>query len=242
VSDALAGEAELEKLIAKMEQDVVELARKVEDLYSSRCTLALEYCERNNYEYCLSTLPNPTCRSTEEFSIEECNGCGALFDYTVSTVRLPKGVADGQNGNPTDVQVRGKSQAESHIKIYKLTHALCLIQAIESICYSRQLDQWFQDKQATDASYWASFGAESPQMHFSSQDGSFRIFPGRRSKSCDYDPRKRPFYIAASSGPKNIILVLDTSGSMAGQQLTLLKEAAVQVVSTLTVGGKCALA
>ena len=30
----------------------------------------------------------------------------------------------------------------------------------------------------------------------------------------DFDPTVRPWYIAASSGPKDIILVLDTSGSM----------------------------
>jgi hypothetical protein len=117
-------------------------------------------------------------------------------------VRLPKGVADGQNGNPADFQVRGKSKAKSYMKLYKLTHAFCLIQAIESICYSRQLDQWFQDNQATAASYWTSLDVESPQMHFAAQDGSFRIFPGSRSKVCDDDPRERPFYIAASSGPK----------------------------------------
>jgi Mg-chelatase subunit ChlD len=79
-------------------------------------------------------------------------------------------------------------------------------------------------------------------MFFAAQDGSFRIFPGRRSSDCDFDPRERPWYIAASSGPKNIVLVLDTSGSMAGQRLVLLKKAATRVVSTLTVAGKCALA
>jgi hypothetical protein len=175
-----AGTKEMEQLIVKMEQDVVEFAREVEDLYATRCTYPLEYCKRNNFEHCLSTLPNPSCRGMEEFTIDECNGCGgALFDYTVSTVRLPEGVADGQNGNPTDFQVRGKSKAESYMKIYKLTHAFSSIQAIESICYSRQLDQWFQDKRATDASYWTSLDVESPQMHFAAQDGSFRIFPGR---------------------------------------------------------------
>jgi hypothetical protein len=235
VGAALAvGTEELEQLIAKMEQDVVEFAREVEDLYSTRCSYPLEYCKRNNYEHCLRTLPNPSCRGVEEFTIDECNGCGgALFDYTASTVR--------QNGNPTDFQVRGKSKAKSYMKIYKLTHAFSSIQAIESICYSRQLDQWFQDKRATDASYWTPLDVESPQMHFAAKGGSFRIFPGRRSKVCDYDPHEHPFYIAARSGPKNIVLLLDTSGSIAGQQLKLMKEAAKRVVSTLTVGGKCTL-
>jgi Mg-chelatase subunit ChlD len=79
-------------------------------------------------------------------------------------------------------------------------------------------------------------------MYFGTRDGFFRIFPGRRRRTCyDYDPRERPWYIAASSGPKNIILVLDTSGSMAGQRLALLKEAAKRVVETLRVGDRVAV-
>jgi hypothetical protein len=106
VVTSLAGTAELEQVIEKMGQDVVELARQVEVLYSSRCTIALENCYRNNYEHCFSTLPNATCPASDEFIIEACKGCGALFDYTVSTVRLPKEVANGENGNPMDVQAR----------------------------------------------------------------------------------------------------------------------------------------
>ena len=125
----------------------------------------------------------------------------------------------------------------------QLTHLECFVfQAIESICYSRQLDTWFQFYHAEEASYWESFGVESPQMYFGAHDGSFRIFPGRRSSSCDqYDPRERPWYIAASSGPKNIVLVLDTSGSMAGQRLALLQDAAKRVISTLAVGDRVSI-
>lgn len=103
---SMAGTAELEQLIAKMEEDVVQLAQQVEALYASRCTTALEDCYRSNYEHCLSALPSPSCPASEQFVIEACNGCGALFDYTVSTVTLPREVADGQDGNPTNVQVR----------------------------------------------------------------------------------------------------------------------------------------
>ena len=79
-------------------------------------------------------------------------------------------------------------------------------------------------------------------MFFGSQEGMFRISPGRQWATCGtYDPRIRPWYIAASSGPKNIILVLDTSGSMSGQRIELLKTAAIRVVETLTVGDRVAI-
>jgi hypothetical protein len=105
---------------------------------------------------------------------------------------------------------------------------------IESICYSRQLDPWFKEKHENNTSYWAQFGADPPQMFFSAPDGTFRIFPGRHNCS-NYDPRERPWYVAASSGPKNIMLVLDTSASMTENlKLDLLKKAAKRVVNTLT--------
>ena len=44
------------------------------------------------------------------------------------------------------------------------------------------------------------------------------MYPGSPGKCPNgkntYDPRKRPWYVAASSGPKDVILILDTSGSM----------------------------
>jgi hypothetical protein len=30
----------------------------------------------------------------------------------------------------------------------------------------------------------------------------------------DYDPRMRPWYIAATSGPKNVVIIIDGSSSM----------------------------
>ena len=106
VRASLAGTAELEQLIAKMEGDVQALAQQVEMLYASRCTTSLEDCYRGSYEHCLSELPSPSCPASEQFIIEACSGCGALLDYSVSTVRLPREVADRQNGSPSDPQVR----------------------------------------------------------------------------------------------------------------------------------------
>ena len=70
--------------------------------------------------------------------------------------------------------------------------------------------------------------------------GSFRAYPTIRSYddslgTCsDYDPRFRPWYVTATSGAKNVILLIDTSGSMYGSRLTILKDAATAVVNTLS--------
>ena len=47
-------------------------------------------------------------------------------------------------------------------------------------------------------------------MYFGSQNGIFRIYPARQSEECGvYDPRVRPWFVAGSSGPKNVVLILD---------------------------------
>jgi Mg-chelatase subunit ChlD len=47
----------------------------------------------------------------------------------------------------------------------------------------------------------------------------------------------RPWYVAASSGPKDIIIILDISGSMQRyNRLVLAKIAAIKIVDSLTIG------
>lgn len=51
----------------------------------------------------------------------------------------------------------------------------------------------------------------------------------------DYDPRFRPWYVTATSGSKNVILLLDISGSMNDNfKLDSAKEALISVVNTLS--------
>lgn len=57
-----------------------------------------------------------------------------------------------------------------------------------------------------------------------------------------YDPRRRPWYVAASSGPKDVVLVLDVSGSMEDYgRIKLAKEASSTIVDTLTVADRVAI-
>jgi von Willebrand factor type A domain len=50
-----------------------------------------------------------------------------------------------------------------------------------------------------------------------------------------FDARVRPWYVSAATGPKNLVIVLDTSGSMRDKdRLDIAKSAASQVIGTLT--------
>ena len=69
-----------------------------------------------------------------------------------------------------------------------------------------------------------------------SQRGLFRTYPASRSEACGtYDPRFRPWYVlAATPQPKDIVIVIDSSGSMLwNNRMSAAKEAARVVIDTL---------
>jgi len=58
------------------------------------------------------------------------------------------------------------------------------------------------------------FAANDARVYYGSIEGSFRIRPATISQTCnEYDPRARPWFVAASSGPKDVVIILDISGN-----------------------------
>jgi hypothetical protein len=58
---------------------------------------------------------------------------------------------------------------------------------------------------------------------------------GVRVAGRDYDPRRRPWYLSGSNGPKNVIFILDSSGSMqTASRMSMLKTAAKKLVDSMT--------
>ncbi|CBJ31633.1 conserved unknown protein [Ectocarpus siliculosus] len=145
------------------------------------------------------------CTQYEILEICAEEDCGMIRDYDNPTVRLPESVADGENLNPTDEDV------------------------IETMCYSVLLNTPLRDL------YEEASQVGSNAVYFGAWTGVFRYFPGIAQESCGtYDPRIRPWYVAASSGPKDVVIVLDVSGSMSQYgRLDLAKEAAETVINTL---------
>uniref|UniRef100_A0A7S3GFG5 VWFA domain-containing protein n=1 Tax=Palpitomonas bilix TaxID=652834 RepID=A0A7S3GFG5_9EUKA len=85
----------------------------------------------------------------------------------------------------------------------------------------------------------ANVDSDTKWQYFASQNAVTRVYPGFEwDRSCDgsysdYDPRIRPWFVLASSGPKDIVILIDKSGSM-GQYGRMDKaiEAAQAVIST----------
>ena len=210
---AAATLADLSALMEKQEGLVLELASEVEAQHALRCGLTVSDCQEMSYDNCGTFYPSQICPA-DGLDIAACGtGKGGLFDYTVSSVRLAGTVDTDGDNNPRDDEVK------------------------ETVCYTRHLDDWFVSTNA-DNEATGVYGDRLPQLYFGGHNGGFRIYPARHSESCgNYDTRERPWYVAASSGPKDVIIILDTSGSMSiSGRLDLAKTAANAVIDALTIG------
>lgn len=65
--------------------------------------------------------------------------------------------------------------------------------------------------------------------------GTYMQWPGVEWCTETYDPRFRPWYAAAASGPKDMIVIIDRSGSMSStDRMALAIQAGKKVIDTLT--------
>ena len=114
------------------------------------------------------------------------------------------------------------------MKSMKSKNSNSIIQDVaETACYSRLVEAFMVDNIK-----------ESEFQYFGANNGLFRQTPALgRNESGSYDPRTRPWYVAAASGPKDVVLVIDGTNSMAriDGALKVTREAAIAVVETLNV-------
>ena len=97
----------------------------------------------------------------------------------------------------------------------------------ETVCYSRLTEAFMVDN-----------FKESQFRYFGARNGLFRMTPAQGRKNCgSYDPRIRPWFVAAASGPKDVVLVIDGRNSMEriDGALKVTREAAKAVIGTLNV-------
>eukprot|EP00903_Cladosiphon_okamuranus_P021964 g20195.t1 len=175
------------------------------EAYNLRCAVTQSECANLHLDACRSRLPSGGCTQEDILDICSEEECGMVKDFSNPVVRLPASVADGDNLNPTDENV------------------------IETMCYSVLLNTPLRDL------YDRASQVGSNAVYFGAWTGVFRYFPGLAQSACgEYDPRIRPWYVAASSGPKDVVVVLDVSGSMSQyNRLDLAKQAAETVINTL---------
>ncbi|XP_038623665.1 voltage-dependent calcium channel subunit alpha-2/delta-4 [Tachyglossus aculeatus] len=75
-------------------------------------------------------------------------------------------------------------------------------------------------------------------QYFGSSTGFFRLYPGIKWMPDErgvisFDCRNRGWYIQAATSPKDIVIVVDISGSMKGLQMTIAKHTIATILDTL---------
>nr|KAF6493948.1 calcium voltage-gated channel auxiliary subunit alpha2delta 4 [Rousettus aegyptiacus] len=75
-------------------------------------------------------------------------------------------------------------------------------------------------------------------QYFGSSTGFFRIYPGIKWTPDEngviaFDCRNRGWYIQAATSPKDIVILIDTSGSMKGLRMTIAKHTISTILDTL---------
>lgn len=104
---------------------------------------------------------------------------------------------------------------------------------IETVCYTSDLDGALLEAYETVES---TSGVSPVSTYYGSWNGVMRVFPGSGySEECgDYDPRIRSWYAGASSGPSDVVIVVDFSLSMNDEgRLELAKSAVETVLETM---------
>ena len=159
------------------------------------------------YSSCSSSLPNPRC----ELNFGNTEGCdcnGRTIDHGAAVVKTSP-----------------KLGAAEH----KVKKTACLAKHAEG-----NLTSLYTSLIEHGDGKWVYFG---------SNDGVLFNFPGFvwdanvEDARCgvDYDSRLRPWQMTAATGPKNVVLILDTSGSMGmNGRLESMKTAAKKVVDAMT--------
>jgi Mg-chelatase subunit ChlD len=138
----------------------------------------------------------------------------ALWDTTSSKVSIPESVTESD----ADV-IKG---------------------VVETACYTRLAEAYMIQKYKESEGIWAERNMKPSWTYFGAHDGLFRSVPALHQRDCGaFDPRRRPWFVAASSGPKDVLLVIDVSQSMDRKgRINITKDAAVTIVKTLTVADR----
>lgn len=102
-------------------------------------------------------------------------------------------------------------------------------EVIKAIKWSEMLDNIFDSNYKHDPSlFW---------QYFCSSAGFLRQFPATKWKMDPvdlYDCRLRSWYIQAANSPKDIVILVDNSGSMTGQRRDVARHVVESILDTLT--------
>lgn len=194
-------------IIEEKEQTVHKLVNAVSGAYLNRCSHS---CLNNSKKCIVSACGSKNSHSNTTVCSKLYGNTSVSYgdcEFSCSSRRLDFGISSVFIPSPNKNQSR----------------------LVEN-CWTSALNYQFREIHLEDSKNTLRW------QYFATTSGIVRIFPAITQLECfSFDPRIRPWYVAATSGPKNVMLVLDTSASMLNYgRLKLARQAAITVVETLT--------
>ncbi|XP_037551809.1 voltage-dependent calcium channel subunit alpha-2/delta-4 [Nematolebias whitei] len=203
------GEVLVKKFAAEMEE---MLRRKMESVKriaeaAEDADLSHEYNETLEFDYYNSLLIN----SVDEEGNPVPLGGEFPLDKNEHYNKLPVNIQQSNIQVPTNVYNRDPD-------------------ILNGVYMSEALDDVFMENSQKDPTLtWQYFGSST---------GFFRLYPGIQwipdeNGVVTFDCRNRNWYIQAATSPKDVIIVVDVSGSMKGLRLTIAKHTINTILDTL---------
>uniref|UniRef100_A0A667XS41 Calcium voltage-gated channel auxiliary subunit alpha2delta 2 n=1 Tax=Myripristis murdjan TaxID=586833 RepID=A0A667XS41_9TELE len=101
---------------------------------------------------------------------------------------------------------------------------------LNELNWTQALEKVFMENSREDPSLlWQAFGSAT---------GVTRYYPATPWRAPDkidlYDVRRRPWYIQGASSPKDMVILVDVSGSVSGLTLKLIKASVMEMLDTLS--------
>ncbi|XP_061583320.1 voltage-dependent calcium channel subunit alpha-2/delta-2a isoform X2 [Cololabis saira] len=101
---------------------------------------------------------------------------------------------------------------------------------LNELNWTQALERVFIENRRDDSSLrWQVFGSATGVTRY------YPATPWRAPNKIDlYDVRRRPWYIQGASSPKDMVIIVDVSGSVSGLTLKLMKTSVVKMLDTLS--------
>ncbi|XP_041639573.1 voltage-dependent calcium channel subunit alpha-2/delta-2a isoform X1 [Cheilinus undulatus] len=101
---------------------------------------------------------------------------------------------------------------------------------LNELNWTQALERVFIENRQEDSSLrWQVFGSATGVTRY------YPATPWRAPNKIDlYDVRRRPWYIQGASSPKDMVIIVDVSGSVSGLTLKLMKTSVIEMLDTLS--------
>ncbi|KAM7005682.1 voltage-dependent calcium channel subunit alpha-2/delta-2a isoform 2-T2 [Tautogolabrus adspersus] len=101
---------------------------------------------------------------------------------------------------------------------------------LNELNWTQALERVFIENRQEDSSLrWQVFGSATGVTRY------YPATPWRAPNKIDlYDVRRRPWYIQGASSPKDMVIIVDVSGSVSGLTLKLMKNSVIEMLDTLS--------